>query len=281
MSGHSRRRRLADLLAAGRDALRPGESARIDSEVLLAHAIGADRTALYRNPERFISEAEHARFELLIGERARGRPVAQILGSAEFWSLSFEIDEHVLIPRPETELLVERALERAPRDAMILDPGCGSGAISVALATELASATIVATDFSAAALAVARRNAQRLCGDRVRFAQADWLAPFGACGVDMIVSNPPYVEAGDRRLVDTDIRFEPRTALAAGADGLAAIRQIISGARSVLRPGGWLLLEHGYNQGQASRELFRRAGFAGITTAVDFGGMERITSGKR
>lgn len=281
MSDQAGRRTLATVLAAGREALPPGDTARIDSEVLLAHAIGADRTTLYREPERSVSAAENAAFEHLIGERALGRPVAQILGCAEFWSLSFAVDEHVLIPRPETELLVELALERAAPDAVIVDLGCGSGAISVALATELARASIVATDFSTAALAVASSNARRLCTDRVRFMRADWLAPFGAGCIDLLVSNPPYVEADDPRLVDSDIRFEPRTALAAGPDGLAAIRQIVEGARGVLRPGGWLLVEHGYNQAQAVRELFRRARFADVTTAADLGGTDRITSGRR
>lgn len=271
---------LAALIAAGRDALLPGDSARIDSELLLAHAIGADRTTLYREPERCVSAAESAAFEQLISERACGRPIAQILGCAEFWSLSFAVNEHVLIPRPETELLVELALERAAPDAVIVDLGCGSGAIGVALATELILATIVATDFSTAALAIASSNARRLGAERVRFVRADWLAPFRAGGIDMIVSNPPYVEADDPRLVESDIRFEPRAALAAGPDGLTAIRQIVDAARGVLRPGGWLLVEHGYNQGQAVRNLFRRARYADVTTAADIGGMDRITSGR-
>jgi len=281
MCAPERRPDLAALLAAGRAALLPGDTARLDCEVLLAHAIGADRTTLYREPERQVSAAQQAAFERLISERARGRPVAQLVGQAEFWSLPFEVDEHVLIPRPETELLVELALARATPDAVIVDLGCGSGAISVALARELPAATITATDFSARALAVASRNARRLCAGRVRFLRGDWLAPFGASCVDMLVSNPPYVEAGDPRLVESDIRFEPRAALAAGADGLAAIRQILAAARSVLRPGGWLLLEHGYNQAQAVQELFRRAEFGDITTSTDLGGTDRITSGRR
>ncbi len=281
MCAHEGRPDVAALLAAGTAALLPDDTARIDCEVLLAHAIGADRTTLYREPERRIGAAQQATFERLISERARGRPVAQLVGHAEFWSLSFEVDEHVLIPRPETELLVELTLARAIPDAVIVDLGCGSGAISVALARELPAATIAATDFSAPALAVASRNARRLGADRVRFLRADWLTPFGASCVDILVSNPPYVEAGDPRLVESDIRFEPRAALAAGTDGLAAIRQIVAAARSVLRPGGWLLLEHGYNQARAVHELFRRARFGDITTNADLGGRDRITSGRR
>lgn len=271
---------LAGLLAAGRDAL-PGDSARLDSEILLAHVIGADRTSLYREPERQVGEADRATYDRLLGERARGKPVAQIIGRAEFWSLSFEIDEHVLIPRPETELLVELALERAATDAVIVDLGCGSGAIGIALATELARARIIATDTSAPALAIASRNARRLCADRVQFLRADWLAPFRDGGIDLLVSNPPYVEAGDRRLIESDIRYEPLSALAAGADGLGAIRRIVAAARGVLRPGGWLCVEHGYNQACTVRELFRRAQFIDVASAVDLGGTERITIGRR
>ena len=280
MTVHAERPTLAALIASGREALFPGDTARLDCEVLLAHAIGADRTTLYREPERVVSETQHAAFEHLISERARGRPIAQILGRAEFWSLSFEINDHVLIPRPETEQLVELALERAAANATIVDLGCGSGAIAVALATELVQATITATDFSTAALAVANRNARRLCGNRLRFVRANWLAPFGKSCIDVLVSNPPYVNADDPRLEETDIRFEPRAALAAGPDGLAAIRQIVGAASSVLRPGGWLLLEHGYNQGPAVRELFRRGHFNDITTTVDLGGTDRITCGR-
>ncbi|MGR9091567.1 MAG: peptide chain release factor N(5)-glutamine methyltransferase [Gammaproteobacteria bacterium] len=281
MTAHAERPNLAALRKAGRDALAAGDSARLDCELLLAHVIGKDRTTLYREPERVVSDAEQAAFERLIAERVGGRPIAQILGRAEFWSLSFEVDDHVLIPRPETERLVELALERADHDAVLVDLGCGSGAIAVALATELPQATITATDFSAAALAVACRNAQRLCANRVRFIRADWLAPFGESWIDILVSNPPYVAADDPRLDDTDIRFEPRAALASGADGLAAIRQIVAAAARVLRPGGWLLLEHGYNQGPAVRELFHRGHLNDIATTVDLGGTDRITSGRR
>ena len=270
MSGHAERPTLATLLAAGRDALVPCDTARLDCEILLAHTIGADRTTLYREPERVVSEVQQTTFEHLIAERARGRPVAQLVGCAEFWSLPFEIDDHVLIPRPETEQLVELVLERAEQDAVIVDLGCGSGAIAVALATELANATIVAG-----------RNAQRLCANRVRFIRADWLTPFGGSCIDILVSNPPYVEADDPRLAETDIRFEPRAALAAGPDGLAAIRQIVVAGSSALRPGGWLLLEHGYNQAPAVRELLRLGHFNDITTVVDLGGTDRITCGRR
>lgn len=281
MTVHEERPTLAALLASGRNALLPGDTARLDCEVLLAHVIAADRATLYREPERIVSGAQHAAFERLIRERADGRPIAQLLGGAEFWSLSFEIDEHVLIPRPETERLVELTLERADPDAVIVDLGCGSGALAVALATELPGATITATDFSAAALAVAKRNVRRLCADRVQCLRADWLAPFRQSCLDVLVSNPPYVSTDDPRLEDTDIRYEPRAALAAGADGLDDIRRIIAGARHVLRPGGWLLLEHGYNQGPAVRELLRCGHFNDIATAVDLGGTDRVTSGRR
>lgn len=271
---------VAELLRRASAKLRASDNARLDGEILLAHALDSDRTALYRDPDAAVPQDIHRAFERLIAVRASGRPIAQILERTEFWSLSLEVDEHVLIPRPETERLVELALEHAGGGAVVADLGCGSGAIAIAIASELPAARVFASDRSVRALRIAQRNAKLLVPDRIRFVQADWLAPFAGASIDVVVSNPPYIEAGDPLLTQSDIRFEPIDALAAGKDGLVAIRRLVAEAPRVLKPGGWLVLEHGYNQATRVRELMRKAGFEDLSTARDLGGRERISSGR-
>jgi release factor glutamine methyltransferase len=218
----------------------------------------------------------------LLERRARGEPVAYITGSRGFWSLELEVTPATLIPRPETELLVELALQRLPRDSAcaVADLGTGSGAIALALASERPHCRVTATDASEAALEVARRNAARLGIGNVVFAQGDWMAPLGDDRFGLIVSNPPYIEAGDAHLARGDLRFEPPTALASGNDGLDDIRRIVASAREHLLPGGWLLFEHGWNQGDAARALLDQAGYTDVFTAQDLEQRDRVSGAR-
>jgi release factor glutamine methyltransferase len=269
------------LLAEGAAAL-PGEDARFEAELLLAHALGRTRAWLFAWPEFEPDAALRAAYGRLIQARRVGEPVAYLTGRREFWSLDLAMSPAVLIPRAETERLVELALEKIePARAVVLaDLGTGSGAIALALARERPSARMLATDASADALAVAQANARRLGIGNVRFAQGDWCEALGDERFDVIVSNPPYIEAADPHLGRGDLRFEPAAALASGADGLDAIRAIATGARGRLRDGGWLLLEHGYDQGPRVRDLLSGLGYVAVSTARDVEGRERVTLGR-
>jgi release factor glutamine methyltransferase len=258
------------------------DSPRLDAEVLLAHALGRSRTALFVQRAEPVSAEIKDSFLAMIHSRQAGRPVAQLTGRREFWSLDLAITPEVLTPRPETEILVERALAHIPQTGTtrMLDLGTGSGAIALALATERPHCGIVATDLSPAALDVARRNARSLAAD-VRFAAGDWFTPLAGERFDVIVSNPPYIADDEWHTSGPELVFEPRVALAAGPGGLDAIRAIVAAAPEHLSPGGWLLLEHGANQAPAVRELFARAGFGRIATAADLAGRARVTEGCR
>jgi release factor glutamine methyltransferase len=255
---------------------------RTDAQVLMAHVLGVNRAWIAANPMRILTESEDAKIDMLAVERAMGRPVAYLLGSREFYGYEFAVDPAVLIPRPETETLVEAALARlAPQDSC-LDLGTGSGAIAVTIAKQRPNARLVATDASAAALALARRNADRHeCADRIEFLEGPWFAPVGERRFDVIVSNPPYVAAGDPHLARGDLRFEPQGALTDGsADGLDSIRAIVAGAPGHLNPRGWLLLEHGYDQAPAVRELLEAAGYKDLVSIPDLAGIPRVAGGK-
>jgi len=255
---------------------------RLDAELLLLHALGKPRSWLFAHVDDALEMDVQTAFLALVERRAGGEPVAYITGRQGFWSQELEVTPATLIPRPETELLVELALARLPRDApcRAADLGTGSGAIALAIASERPQAQVVATDASAAALAVARRNAQRLGIGNVIFAHGDWLAPLAGQRFALIASNPPYIEAGDPHLAQGDLRFEPTTALAAGLDGLDAIRRIVHAARAHLDPGGWLLFEHGWNQGVASRALLAETGYAEVFTAQDLERRDRVSGGR-
>jgi len=255
------------------------ESARLDAEVLLAHATGHPRHHPYAWPEAPLPEPVQARFEALVARRAAGEPVAYLTGCREFWSLALEAGPEALIPRPESELLVELALSHIPLDARwrIADLGTGSGALALAIARERAGCRVLATDISGAALALAHRNARRLRVGNVRLRRGEWCTPLGRERFALIVSNPPYVAEGDPHLARGDVRFEPRAALAGGPDGLAAVRRIAADARRHLRPGGWLLLEHAFDQGGAVRALLAALGYAEVRTHRDGAGHERVT----
>jgi len=257
--------------------------ARRDAELLLAAAAALTRTQLIA--ARGIAPDAVERFEALVARRAAGEPVAYLLGRREFWSLEFAVDPAVLVPRPETELLVERALALLPAtDARVADLGTGSGAIAIALAHERARWRIVATDASDAALAVARRNGERLAPDRIEWLHGaspdDWYAPLAGRRFDALLSNPPYVAGDDPALAGDGVRYEPRGALTPGGDGYAALLTLINGAPEHLLPGGWLVLEHGESQGERLRAALVARGFTHVTSHRDLAGRERITEGQ-
>lgn len=251
-----------------------------EARLLLREAAGVGAAAIVGFPERPLESQAAARFCDWLDRRAAGEPVAYLLGQREFFGRPFIVSPDVLIPRPETELLVELALARMPAGAIrVLDLGTGSGAIAVTLALEAPHAQVSAVDISPAALAVAARNAAAL-GATVDWFQGSWLAPVAGARFDLIVSNPPYVASEDPHLLAGDVRFEPRGALVAGVDGLDDIRAITVAALPVLQAGGWLMFEHGYDQGPAVREVLGAAGFADVATAQDLAGLDRVSFGR-
>jgi release factor glutamine methyltransferase len=276
-------RGLAELCATATRRLTVSSATpRLDAEVLLAAALKRPRSYLYAWPERVPALELADRFAAWLERRLNGEPVAYILGRREFWSLELEVTPDTLIPRPETELLVELALERLPaaQAVAIADLGTGSGAIALALAMERPQVRIVATDQSPAALTVARRNAQRLDVANVEFRQGDWCAPLVGEFFDLIAANPPYVAAADPCWRQGELRFEPSAALISGPDGLNALRMIIAQAPEVLKPGGWLLLEHGHDQGEAVPALLRERGFNEVADDQDSASLSRVSRGR-
>jgi len=258
----------------------PGDSARREAEILLCHCVDKPRSWLYTWPEAEVAGADAAHFDTLMARRAGGEPVAYLTGQREFWSLRLTVNEHTLIPRPETETLVEWALELPlPGDARALDLGTGSGAIALAVASERPTWQVTAVDCSAAALAVARANAQRSGLQRVGCLQSDWYQALAGQRFHLLLSNPPYVDPDDRHLQQGDLRFEPRAALVAERGGVADLEALICGAPQHLLPGGWLLLEHGFAQGDEVRSLLREKGFSAVSTRADIAGQERVSGG--
>lgn len=270
--------RLDELLRAARPRLEPGEA-----DLLLAHALGRSRTWLFTHGEDEVDADAAERFEALVQRRAQGEPVAYLTGQRGFWRFDLQVGPATLIPRPETERLVELALERLPEDRAlrVADLGTGSGAIALAIAVERPRAVVVATDASAGALEVARGNAARLELRNIEFRLGDWLAPLHGERFALIASNPPYIASGDPHLDEGDLRFEPASALASGPDGLDAIQVIAAHAPAHLEPGGWLLLEHGWDQGAAVRALLTSVGFVEVATELDLEGRDRVTMGRR
>lgn len=251
----------------------------LDAEVLAMHALGFSRSELIVRGAEQSCETSRGRFQDFVARRAAGEPVAHITGTREFWSLPLKVTPATLIPRPETELLVERALERIPRDATwrIADLGTGSGAVALAIARERPGCHIVATDISAPALDVARHNAEQHAIGNVAFRRGRWLEALCGERFNLIVSNPPYVCENDPHLQQGDVRFEPRTALAGGPDGLESIRAISAEARTHLHAGGWLMLEHGHDQGERVASQLRWHGYHEVTTHPDLAGHARVT----
>lgn len=257
-------------------------SPHLDAEVLIMHVTGLTRTTLITHAHATLAPEHETRLHELLARRAHGEPIAYLTGRREFWSLDLNVTPDVLIPRPETELLVEQALAHIPEDSdwIVADLGTGSGAVALAIATERPHCRLIATDNSATALAVARGNAARLGIANVQFRHGKWLKPLAGMRLDVIVSNPPYVRVNDPHLTQGDVRFEPESALVAGVDGLDAIRCIAADAASCLRPGGWLLFEHGYDQAMAVRALLEAHGYDKVASCRDTAGHERVTAGR-
>ena len=257
-------------------------TARLDVELLLAAALGKPRSFLHTWPERIVSSEAALKFASYLQRRQTGEPVAYILGQQGFWKLDLEVAPHTLIPRPETEMLVEAALELVPAfaPAKVLDLGTGTGAIGLALASERPAWHVTAVDRVLEAVALAERNRQRLQLGNAQVMSSHWFDSLQGKRFDLIISNPPYIAAEDPHLVTGDVRFEPSSALVAGADGLDDLRLIIDQAPAHMKPEGWLLLEHGYDQGAAVRELLSSHGFDKIQTRRDLGDHERITFGR-
>ena len=255
------------LKRASRQLQSQSSSARLDVEVLLCHVLQQPRSYLFSWPERQLSDTERQQFQALLDKRLQGYPVAHLTGNREFWSLPLRVTPDTLIPRPETELLVEQVLLAYPQQQGIelADLGTGTGAIALAIASERPGWRIVATDRSAAALEVARAGS--------------WCQPLAAERFHIIVSNPPYILANDPHLQQGDVRFEPLSALAAGDDGLDDIRHIATSAKAHLNHGGWLLFEHGYDQAEQVRALLRQNVYAGVFSARDLAGIERVSGG--
>lgn len=279
-AGDGNEANVGELLRAGRSAL-DTDDARIDSELLLAHVLQRPRSYLFAHPEAAVAPLQCGIYRALVARRRAGEPLAYLVGRQEFWSLELALDGSTLVPRPETELLVELALQclgAAP--ARVLDLGTGSGAIALALAHERPRWRVLGIDRDPRALAVAAANAARLGLANARFAPGDWFAGLAGERFDLVVSNPPYIRDADPCLQDAGLRHEPRHALASGADGLDALRRIAAAAPAHLAGGAWLICEHGAQQGEAVRALLRAAGLDEVATHRDLAGRERATLGR-
>lgn len=258
-----------------------GRIDRSEARILLGHATGMTAAEVATYPERILPPVGGSNFNALVARRERGEPIAYLVGTREFYGRDFIVTPDVLIPRPETELLVDMGLAKishilAPR---VLDLGCGSGCVAISLSLERPGSNVMAVDRSSPALAVARRNASAL-GATLCCIESDWYGALAAARFHLIVANPPYIPVGDPHLSRGDLRFEPASALVGGDKGLDAIRAIVSGAAAHLLPGGWLLLEHGYDQGQHVHALLKHEGFADISQYPDLAGIIRVSGGR-
>ncbi len=258
------------------------DSTRLDAELLLAHCLQKPRSYLFTWPEVELKPEQQHCFEQLMTQRLAGQPVAYLLGQRNFWDLTLKVTPDTLIPRPETELLVETALALLAEkpQAQILETGTGSGAIAIALARAMPTAQLLASDISLPALKIAKTNSQSYELNNIHFMHSDWLKQIPPkLRFDLIISNPPYISANDPHLQQGDVRFEPLTALTSGADGLDAIRQLIKQSPAFLKPGGVLMFEHGYQQGKQTTALMQAAGFFQVCCRQDLAGHDRITLG--
>lgn len=281
--------RIDDALVWAAKELEGGESPSVDAKVLLANVIGKDATYLFTWPDKALEQQALERFKQAIERRRLGEPVAYITGKRDFWTLTLATSPHTLIPRPDTEVLVEQVLNRLPQsnkgskgnDACfsICDLGTGTGAIALALATELPQASVTGVDFKQEAVELATHNASLNRINNATFIQSDWFAALNNMQFDVIVSNPPYIEDSSTYLKQGDVQFEPKTALISGEDGLRDIRHIINKSQSYLAAGGLIAFEHGYNQGESVRTLLLKAGFTDVETVKDYGGNDRVTLG--
>jgi len=271
---------IEEALSFARHELAGTDSPEVDSQVLLCHCLSCETTFLHTWPDKELSPVQQRNFEQLIAQRLQGQPVAHLTGQRGFWSLDLKVTVDTLIPRPDTELLVSLALEKVTDHMLVADLGTGSGAIALSLAIETPTASILATDYSLSALKVAQENAHRYELTNVHFWQGSWLSAITDNSVDMVVSNPPYIEEDDPHLTQGDVRFEPMSALSSGKDGLDDIRHIIEQAKRCLKSQGWLMIEHGYHQAKQVQQLFRHADFTNVSSEQDFGGNDRVVIGQ-
>ncbi|ASM50539.1 release factor glutamine methyltransferase [Pseudoalteromonas espejiana DSM 9414] len=270
---------LEQAIAAGASLLAPSsDSAKLDAQVLLLHILQKPRSYLFTWPDKTLTDEQQLTFEHFCKRRLNGEPVAHITGQREFWSLPLEVNATTLIPRPDTETLVEQALAMAvPESAKVLDLGTGTGAIALALGSEMPNWQITAVDRVADAVALASRNQQRLAIHNVQVKQSNWFSALKNQQFNLIVTNPPYIEHDDKHLNEGDVRFEPLSALVAEEAGMADIKQIITQSRDYLLSSGYLLIEHGFEQGEAVRNLFNQMAFINVKTVKDLGNNDRVT----
>ena len=258
------------------------ESPRLDAEVLLAHSLGQSRSHLRAWPEKTLSPAATEQFQELLKLRCQGTPVAYLTGEREFWSRSFKVNNAVLIPRPDTELIVELALEllAAHQNCKVIDLGTGSGVIAITVAAERPKDCVIASDISQAALAIAAENAEQLKISNIQFRQSNWFEQIDEHDFDMVISNPPYIAADDPHLQQGDVRFEPEQALISAEQGLYDIRQFVDQSRQYLKAGGYLLIEHGYQQSLQVQSILKQFNFRNVITHCDLAGNPRVTLGQ-
>jgi len=272
---------IAAVLAIAQQRLASSDTPRLDAEVLLSFVLRQDRTFLYTWPERELAMDEQQNFMALMERRACGEPVAYLSGYRDFWNFSLQVNDSTLIPRPETELLVELALQRLSHTfCQVLDLGTGSGAIALALAIERSAWQIFGCDSSQAAVNLAISNGKKLGISQVHFFHSHWFDRIDQKDFDLIVSNPPYIDEADEHLLMGDVRFEPRSALIASKQGFADLELIVDHSREYLRSGGWLMLEHGFAQGEQTRSFMRQCGYGSVDTYRDLAGCERVTLGQ-
>ena len=273
---------IAVAIIQARQQLSASESANLDAELLLCYVLGCERTYLYTYPEQELTPEDNESFNKLIALRLEGHPIAHLIQKKEFWSMDFLITPDTLIPRPETEIIVDAALKLIPKisDFSILDLGTGAGAIAIAIASERPEAIITASDINNDTLTVAKKNAKANNIYNITFKQGNWFDIKEIDSYDLIVSNPPYISVNDLHLEQDDVRFESRTALVSGEKGLDDIKKIVVNARNYLNKNGWLLIEHGYQQGEAVRDLFSENKFNNVSTINDYSALERATMGQ-
>ena len=274
--------KIENILKQSQASLPDSETSHLDVEVLLSHILQKPREYLRAHSEAELTQLQSKAFEKLLAKRKTGAPIAYLVGHQEFWSLDFLVNEHVLIPRPETEILVETILEKFPpnQSLQLLDLGTGSGAIAIAIAHERSAWQVIAMDQSVESLKLAKENAKRFSVNNIEFILSDWFKGVPQKKFDAIISNPPYVAEGDAHLLEGDVRFEPQEALVSGQDGLSAIQLIVSQARDYLKPRGVLMIEHGFDQASDVRDVFKANYYHEIETVRDLSGVERVCVGK-